>query len=68
MNQFSDTYMLEHAHAHQLVIIIFLQPIFMTCKKYTKEMNVYPNNGYGKKLIFQTIAMKKVGKHMNTCM
>lgn len=30
-------------------------------------MNLYPNHGYGKKLIFETIAMKKMGKHMKTC-
>jgi hypothetical protein len=34
----------------------------MKCKKYTKETNLYPNHGYGKKIIFETIAMKKSGE------
>jgi hypothetical protein len=40
----------------------------MICRKYTKERNLYPNHGYGKKLIAETAAMRKMGKHMNTCM
>jgi hypothetical protein len=40
----------------------------MICRKYTKERNLYPNHGYGKKLIAETATMRKMGKHMNTCM
>jgi hypothetical protein len=40
----------------------------MICRKCTKERNLYPNHGYGKKLIAETSAMRKMGKHMNTCM